>query len=56
MTMTAKREQSRKFGAYHGEDGLDPAANTQQIWTGNPCKYFFRIMSVTYMHAECPFA
>ena len=37
--MTAKREQSRKFGAYHGEDGMDPGYNTQSIWQGNPCKY-----------------
>ena len=41
MNMTAKREQSRRFGAYHGEDGLDAPQNTQQIWNGNPCKYSF---------------
>ena len=39
LAMTAKREQSRKFGAYHGEDGLDPGSGSQQIWQGNPCKY-----------------
>jgi hypothetical protein len=36
--MSAKREQHRRFGEYHGEDGIETtAANTQSIWNASPC-------------------
>ena len=38
MTMTAKREQNRRFGEYHGEDGLEGQGPQQSIWENNPCK------------------
>lgn len=39
MNYTAKREQNRKFGEYHGEDGLEGNAQAQSIWQHSPCKF-----------------
>ena len=38
MSMTAKREQNRRFGEYHGEDGIEVNGPNQAIWDSSPCK------------------
>ena len=32
LNFSAKREQPRKFGEFHGEDGLEMQAPTTSIW------------------------
>ena len=39
MNLTAKREQHRRFGEYHGEDGgIEGQQPGQSIWQQSPCK------------------
>ena len=38
MNFSAKREQPRKFGEFHGEDGLETQAPATSIWKNTPCK------------------
>ena len=51
LNLTAKREQIRRFGEYHGEDGMDAEAhNTQSIWTQSACKYNFSLAAASYQN------
>ena len=36
LNTAAKREQIRRFGEYHGEDGNQPQQTTQSIWQNTP--------------------
>ena len=39
LNFSAKREQPRKFGEFHGEDGLEMQPPSTSIWQNSPCKY-----------------
>mmetsp|Transcript_12894 Transcript_12894/g.17342 ORF Transcript_12894/g.17342 Transcript_12894/m.17342 type:complete len:138 (+) Transcript_12894:197-610(+) len=36
LNTAAKREQIRRFGEYHGEDGQQPGQPAQSIWQNTP--------------------
>ena len=58
LQVAAKRDQHRRFGEYHGEDGLEyEPANTQSIWNQSACKYHLMnastlLLSLTFLIAD----
>ena len=42
LNFTAKREQPRRFGEFHGEDGMETAGPGSTIWQQTPCKLIDR--------------